>query len=133
MKTNKQLSIFVVEDNLIYQQLIAKQLESICYAINFFTSGEACLEKIKMVMPDVIILDNNLDGDLTGLETLKILRVLHEELYVVLFSTEPGLNSDKHVALYGNFEYVEKNEAGFRKLKERVCESGVYQLKVNSR
>lgn len=129
MKNYKQLSIFVVEDNLMFQQLIAKQLESISHTISFFTTGESCINELSQTRPDVIILDNNLDGNLTGLDTLKTLRQLDQDMYVVLFSTEQALDSRENVARYGKFEYVEKNEAGFRHLKDKVCTSRVYQSK----
>ena len=67
MKWKNEPRIFVVEDNLIYQQLIAKVLESISLDICFYTTGEACLEDL-VRNPDVIILDYQLDGQIDGLE-----------------------------------------------------------------
>ncbi len=129
MKNNKQLSVFIVEDNLMFQQLIAKQLDSISHTIHFFTTGEACIGELELIKPDVIILDNNLDGALSGLDTLKSLRQVDKEMYIILFSTEPDLDTRENLLQYGSFEYVEKNDAGFRHLKDKVCTSPVYQLK----
>ena len=88
MNQNKKLKIFVVEDNLIFQQLIAKQLETLSYAIKFFTQGEDCIKELSTNVPDIIVLDNSLAGTMSGLDTLKVIRVLHPELYIVIFSTD---------------------------------------------
>jgi CheY-like chemotaxis protein len=126
MKQIKKLCIIVVEDNLFYQQLIAKQLESISTEIHFFTNGEDCLEEVADSKADLIVLDNNLSGVLSGLETLKQIRRVDSLIHVILFSTEPGLDTEENLSLYGHFEYVEKNNTGFKKLKERIMKSEIY-------
>ncbi len=126
MKYIKKLCIIVVEDNLFYQQLIAKQLESISTAIHFFTNGETCLEELTGCKADLIVLDNNLGGELSGLDTLKRIRTVDTQIHIILFSTELGLDTEENLSLYGHFEYVEKNNAGFKKLKERIVKSEVY-------
>ena len=39
MQLRQQPVIFVVEDNVIYQSLIAKELESLSSNIHFYTTG----------------------------------------------------------------------------------------------
>ena len=67
MELIEQPVIFVVEDNLIYQNLIAKELESISQNIHFYTTGEACVSELDK-QPSVIVLDYNLDGQMNGLD-----------------------------------------------------------------
>ena len=126
MKYIKKLCIIVVEDNLFYQQLIAKQLESISTEIHFFTNGEDCLEELAGSKADLIVLDNNLGGKLSGLDTLKQIRTSDPQIHIILFSTELALDTEENLSLYGHFEYVEKNNAGFKKLKERIVKSEIY-------
>lgn len=130
MNRNKKLLIFVVEDNLIYQQLIAKQLDSLSYAIQFFTQGEECINALKVSLPDVIVLDNSLAGTMSGLETLKVIRALHPDLYVVLFSTDKALDTLENYSNYGSFVYLEKNITAFARLKDKVFFSEVFSSKV---
>ena len=122
MKQNKGLCIIIVEDNLIYQQLIAKQLESISSTIHFFTKGEECIDKLESFRPDIVVLDNNLEGALSGLDTLKVIRLTEPYIHVILFSSELRLNTTENLSFYGVFEYLEKNSAGFKKLKDRILE-----------
>jgi len=130
MKQIKKLCIIVVEDNLFYQQLIAKQLESISTAIHFFTNGEDCLENFTGYKADLIILDNNLGGEVSGLETLKLIRLIEPNIHVILFSTDSGLDTEENISSYGLFDYIEKNNAGFKKLKDRIIYSEVYSERI---
>ena len=122
MKQNKGLCIIIVEDNPIYQQLIAKQLESIISTIHFFTNGEECIDKLESFRPDIVVLDNNLEGALSGLDTLKVIRLTEPYIHVILFSSELRLNTTENLSFYGVFEYLEKDSAGFKKLKDRILE-----------
>ena len=62
--------IFIVEDNLIYQQMIARELESFGVQFFFYTTGEHCIANLCR-RPSIVVLDYNLDGEINGLETLK--------------------------------------------------------------
>ncbi len=128
METNK-LIIFIVEDNLFYQQLIARELKDICYAIHFFVRGEDCIYALPGLRPDMIVLDNDLEGKLSGLETLKIIRAFKPELYVIIFSARMEVNSEVNISLYGQFDFLIKNEMTFRILKNKICSSEVYLQK----
>ena len=120
METNKKLIIFVVEDNLISQQLIAKKLEAITDAIHFFTSGEDCILELADRSPDIIVLDNTLAGKLSGLDTLKAIRVLNPELCVIIFSARQDLATAENLSTYGHFEFVKKDETAFKHLQNKV-------------
>jgi DNA-binding NtrC family response regulator len=119
MKKHQTLKIFIVEDNLIYQQLIAKELESISGDIHFFTKGEACLAALDL-NPAIIVLDFDLAGQINGLDTLKSIREFNPEIYTVMFSNQQELNCEKNFSLYGLFDFVEKKETGFYSLKEKI-------------
>ena len=133
MNYEKKLMIFVVEDNPIYQQLIARQLEPLTYSLHLFSSGEDCIAKLKSAAPDMIVMDNSLDGELSGLQTVRRIRETNGELYVLVFSTEPDLDSADNLRLYGNFDYVEKKETAFALLRDKVFLSEVYRVKAGGR
>jgi two-component system OmpR family response regulator len=112
-------TIFVVEDNLIYQQLIARELESLNPDIHFYTMGESCLEELDK-NPSVIILDYNLDGKINGLDTLQKIRNTRPDIQVILFSSQKELNTKENVREYGAFDFLEKNFHAFRLLKQMI-------------
>src|ERR1700748_1210749 len=119
MELKQQPVIFVVEDNLIYQSLIAKELEVISNTLHFYTNGESCLTELDK-RPTVIVLDYNLDGEMNGLDTLQRIRAINPEVYVILFSSQKGLNTKEVFLQYGTFDFLEKNSLSLRTLRQMV-------------
>ena len=109
----------MVEDNLMYQNLIAKELESVSRNIHFYTNGEACLDELDKA-PSVIVMDYNLDGKLNGLDTLQQVRSVNPDVYVILFSSQKGLNTKEVFLQYGSFDFLEKNSLSLRTLHQMV-------------
>jgi len=119
MEFNQEPVIFVVEDNLIYQNLIAKELESVSRNIYFYTNGESCLDELDKG-PSIIVMDYNLDGKLNGLDTIQQVRATHPDVYVILFSSQKGLNTKEVFLQYGSFDFLEKNSLSLRTLRHMV-------------
>ena len=104
--------IFIVEDNLMNQQLIARELESFGGRIYFYTSGERCLADLGR-HPSIVVLDYNLDGEINGLETLEEIRKFDPSIFVVLFSSQQEVHSHENLERYGSFDFIEKREQSF--------------------
>ncbi|MBS1597304.1 MAG: response regulator [Bacteroidetes bacterium] len=119
MLLTQQPKIFIVEDNLLYQQLIAREMESISSDISFYTKGEHCVENLHQ-NPSIIILDYNLDGDMNGLDTLQEIRKFDASICVILFSNQKNLNTNENRRQYGSFNFIEKKEQSFQLLKKMV-------------
>src|SRR5579871_2758246 len=119
MELSQQPVIFVVEDNVIYQGLIAKELETVSNNIFFYTNGESCLLELDK-HPSVIVLDYNLDGEMNGLDTLQQVRTVDPNVYVILFSSQKGLNTKEIFLQYGSFDFLEKNSLSLRTLRQMV-------------
>jgi two-component system OmpR family response regulator len=109
--------IFIVEDNLLYQQLIARELEDFGGPLFFYTTGEHCLANICR-RPSIVVLDYNLDGELNGLETLEEIRKFDPSIFVILFSSQKDLHSNENQRRYGSFDFLEKKEQSFTLLKQ---------------
>ncbi|MBC8035002.1 MAG: response regulator [Chitinophagaceae bacterium] len=124
MKQSRELRIFIVEDNLIYQQLIAKELEPISADVHFFTRGESCVEALEL-NPAIVVLDFNLAGSMNGLDTLKSIRSFNPSIYALLFSNQEGLNSPENFSAYGSFDFIEKKETTFCRLREKITSSAL--------
>ena len=119
MEPMQRPKIFIVEDNLLYQQLIAREMESISDDITFYTKGEHCVENLYQ-QPAIIILDYNLEGDMNGLDTLQEIRKFDAAICVILFSNQKDLNTNENRRQYGSFNFIEKKEQSFRLLKKMV-------------
>lgn len=109
--------IFIVEDNLLYQQLIARELEDFGGPLFFYTTGEHCLANICR-KPSIVVLDYNLDGEINGLETLEEIRKFDPSIFVILFSSQKDVHSNENQRRYGSFDFLEKKEQSFTLLKQ---------------
>lgn len=104
----------------MYQSLIAKELETLSQNIHFYTTGESCLHDLGK-SPSVIVLDYNLDGEMNGLDTLQKVRAINPDVYVILFSSQKGLNTKEILLQYGSFDFLEKNSLSLSTLRHMVC------------
>src|SRR5450755_2433467 len=117
--------IFIVEDNLLYQQLIARELESFGSQIFFYTTGEHCIANICR-RPSIVVLDYNLDGEINGLESLEEIRKFDPSIFVVLFSSQKEVHSSENQQRYGSFDFLEKKDHSFSMLKQLIQAKVVY-------
>ena len=118
MEQRSKLQIVIVEDNPMYQQMIAKQVQSIGDDVHFFTKGETCVEQLSGMTPDVLVLDYNLEGKMNGLDILKHVRISHPNTFAVVYSTEEGLNTQENFDRFGHFVYIEKKENSINYLQK---------------
>jgi two-component system, OmpR family, response regulator len=109
--------IFIVEDNLLYQQLIARELESFGGQLFFYTTGEHCIANLCR-KPSIVVLDYSLDGEINGLETLEEIRKFDPSIFVVLFSSQKEVYSNENRQRYGSFDFLEKKDQSFSLLKK---------------
>jgi two-component system OmpR family response regulator len=117
MHLQSSSGIFIVEDNLLYQQLIARELESFGGQLFFYTTGEHCVANLCR-KPSIVVLDYNLDGEINGLETLEEIRKFDPSIFVVLFSSQKEVCSCENQQRYGSFDFLEKKEHSFSMLKQ---------------
>jgi two-component system, OmpR family, response regulator len=111
--------IFIVEDNLLYQQLIARELESFGAQLFFYTTGEHCIANLCR-RPSIVVLDYNLDGEINGLETLEEIRKFDPSIFVVLFSSQKEVYNNENRQRYGSFDFLEKKDKSFSLLKQFI-------------
>jgi DNA-binding NtrC family response regulator len=119
MRTERQKPIFIVEDNPIFQHLIAKELEPLELEFHFYTRGEHCLEHLDK-NPSVIVLDYNLEGEINGLDTLELIRRMNHSAFVIMFSDQTNINTCENHSRYGFFNFLEKGAPSFPLLREMV-------------
>ena len=79
--------ILVVEDDLSLASLEAEVLAAHGYAVTQVHDGEQAITALYQSTPDLVVLDFELSGDLTGLDVLQVLR-LHATIPVLLTSSE---------------------------------------------
>ena len=70
------------QDNLL---MVSKTLQYEGFHVELASSGEEALEKLKVISPDLVLLDINMPG-MSGLDTLKRLRLRDKYVSVIFVS-----------------------------------------------
>jgi len=102
------LKIYLVEDERLVALDIRNHLINIGHdVIGVSYSGEDCLEKIEGLKPDLILMDINLEGNLTGIDTAKIIHKTRNIpiVFLTAYTDDQTLTEIKKTGYYG---YVTK-------------------------
>ena len=124
MSTNKKISIFLVDDDVMYLKLLEMELsEKTDYVISTFATGERCLENLSE-KPDIVVLDYYLNGiekkALNGLETLSMIKSAHPEIPVIMLSSQDKIEVAVNCMVLQAFEYIVKSETAFARLHNAI-------------
>jgi two-component system response regulator DctR len=117
----KELRIVLVDDSLLIQEYIKRALREIkgCNLIGTASDGDEALLMIRMLHPDVVLLDVSMPRK-NGIEVLREFRMENSEVIVIMFTadTTPGLK-EKCLEEGANY-FVGKSE--FRQLPDIFAE-----------
>lgn len=109
MSTSQSVSIFIVEDNAWYGELLEYKLaQNPDYHIQRFTTAQACLEHLTD-KPDIITLDYSLpDGK--GDQVLRQIRERLPEVAVIVISGQEDVRTAIALLRQGAYDYLVKDE-----------------------
>jgi DNA-binding NtrC family response regulator len=107
--TNFINKVFVIEDNIMFQQLIAYDLTTQGYQVTSFTKGEEAISNLHQ-SPQIVVLDYALNGKMDGMETLKAIKSINPNIQVIILSGQNNLGLAINMLKYGAFDYVEKSD-----------------------
>lgn len=124
MKTQSNLLVFIVEDDIFYQEMVKNELKNSKHEnIEVFTNGKDCINNLNK-MPDIIMLDYNLDDSMNGIEVLKKIKSFNPNIQVIMFSAQEKLDVAINSMKYGAYDYIIKNEVAMRRVSqmvEKIC------------
>ncbi len=108
LKTNNPL-IFLIEESLIYKDLIVGYLQSNKFSnIKVFKKGEECLAELHL-NPDIIILDYSSEG-ISGLDLMKKVKSTHPSIDFIFLSAQNDVEIAISIMKIGASDYVVKND-----------------------
>lgn len=107
-KTNNPL-IFLIEESLIYKDLIVGYLQSNKFQnVKVFKKGEECLSELHL-NPDIIILDYSSEG-ISGLDLMKKVKSTHPSIDFIFLSAQNDVEIAISIMKIGASDYVVKND-----------------------
>jgi DNA-binding NtrC family response regulator len=119
MNNAKNPLIFIVEDNKIYNQLVAGFLEKKGFTnVKSFSTGEECLKNLNL-NPDIIIQDYLLQG-MNGIEVLVRAKKHHPETEFIFLSGQDSMEVAVNTMRYGAYDYILKNDMTLDRLADKI-------------
>jgi len=98
--------ILLVDDEDSIHLLYREELEEEGYEVHSALSGEEALAQLKIIMPDLIILDINMPG-INGIDVLRQIKEINPSLPVILSSAYQEFKQD--LATWASDEYIVKS------------------------
>ena len=111
--------IFIVEDNTVYNKLLASHLRAHKYTrIECYFSGEECLKNIDH-KPDIVIQDYLLDG-MSGIDVLKEVKKKYPDTQFIFLSSQDNVEIAINSMKYGAYDYIIKDQQALGKLLTKI-------------
>jgi two-component system, response regulator, stage 0 sporulation protein F len=105
-KEDEMKKILLVDDEESIHLLYREELEEEGYEVHSALSGEEALEKLKIITPDLIILDINMPG-MNGIDALRRIKEMNPHMKVILSSAYQEFKQD--LASWASDEYIVKS------------------------
>jgi FixJ family two-component response regulator len=119
MKNVKNPLIFIVQDSVVYKDMILGFLKSKNYTnIKTFKTGEECLKSIHL-KPDIIVLDYSFGG-ITGLDLMKKVQDEHPEIKFIFLSGQNDVEVAVTIMKIGAADYIVKNDKALQNLLNSI-------------
>lgn len=101
---NQKYKILIVEDEIIVATDIEESLESLGYNVQATVdTGLKAIEAVEKELPDLVLMDINLKGEMTGIEAAKIITQKHDVpiIYLTANADLDTVNKAKVALPYG--------------------------------
>jgi len=119
MQQTKNPLIFIIDDNIVYRDLIVGFLNSNKISnLKIYKSGSECLKDLHL-NPDLIILDYVSTG-VNGLEFMAKVKADHPEVDFIFISGQNDVEVAVDIMKLGAADYIVKNDKAPRRLVKSI-------------
>ncbi len=119
-KINKEVSVYVVDDDKALNTMIATYLKKSGYKnIEQFYTGEDVLKAIKEKAPEIVIQDYDLPGK-NGLQVLKEVRKANPKIEFIMLSGQKEMEVTIKTLTNGAFDYIMKDSFAKENVKHKI-------------
>jgi len=119
MQQTKNPLIFIIEDSVVYKDLIIGYLKSNKFTnLKVYKNGDECIKDIHL-KPDLIILDYVSTG-MNGLELMMKVRGDHPEIDFIFLSGQNDVEVAVQIMKLGAADYIVKNDQAPKHLLKSI-------------
>lgn len=124
------IQILVVEDEMIIAANISMQLTEMGYEVSgIIPRGEDALRHIQTNLPDIVLIDIQLKGELDGIETAQKMQELNKNIAIIYLTANADETNFNRAKITHPYAFISKP---FKKLDlQRSIELTIHQLKCN--
>lgn len=122
MNINKNLLIYVVEDNNLYNRMVAEFLKKQGFVnVKSFIKGKDCVQAVRGgESPDIVIQDYFLE-DMTGIDVLINVKKYRKSAEFVFLTANENMEVAINSIKYGAYDYIIKdNNIAFKKVLNKI-------------
>ena len=124
MNNIKQINIFIIDDNNVFSMALKANIETtfkdMLIKIRLFEIGEKCESMFRQVLPELVILDYNLNSDhpsaSNGIKVLEWIKKENPETSVIMLTGEDSVEIAVKSFQQGASDYVVKTTTQFNKV-----------------
>jgi DNA-binding NtrC family response regulator len=118
------INIFIVDDNHVFSLALRANIETAFkekpLRIHLFEIGEKCKSMFKQVLPELVILDYNLNSDYpsasNGAKVLEWIKTENSDTSVIMLTSEDSVDIAVKCFQQGASDYVVKTKTQFNKI-----------------
>lgn len=122
MGANKNLLIYVVEDNKMYNRMVTEFLKKQGFKrVKPFLCGKECIKTVKGgESPDIVIQDYFLE-DINGIDVLLNVKKLSKASEFIFLTANENMEVAINSIKYGAYDYIVKdNDLAFKKVLNKI-------------
>lgn len=122
MSVDKNLLIYVVEDNKMYNRMVTEFLKKQGFKnVKSFFCGKDCIKAVKGgESPDIVVQDYHLD-DLTGIDVLINVKKFSKTSEFIFLTANENMEVAVNSIKYGAYDYIIKdNDMAFQKVAHKI-------------
>lgn len=110
--------LFIVEDNVMYAEVMKQALASDAYDIEIYHNGSDFLNSIDK-KPDIVTIDYMLP-DMTGMEVFEKIQSINPDIHCIFLSGQEDVNKVVEAYKKGVRNYIVKNDNAIVELQQAV-------------
>lgn len=119
MQQTKNPLIFIIEDSVVYKDLITGYLNSNQYSnLKIYKNGDECFKDIHL-KPDLVVLDYVSTG-MNGLEFMRKVQKEHPQIDFIFLSGQNDVEVAVQIMKLGAADYIVKNDQAPKKLVKSI-------------